>query len=543
MGTFLARAVVGLLRRTISELYVSISSSSIQQNLGLDIPADVWFQGWALGIGVSMLGALGPSLDAGSTVPARALAAGEYEARQEARTRILAWAGVSGLFVSVLLAFPGPVHGLPLWGYASAFFLLVSVSCLSPVIVQTGSALIGKLCSTTGGRQWTMLSHVAVEQVARAPGRNSVTVSAIMVGLAVTVGVGLMIHSFRRTVEHWIDQTILADLVVAPTAWLQGGNKGIRPDHMPAAWKDALIAIPGVAAVDPYRELTVEIEGRSVALITRDLMLHAQRGRYLFTEGSSVDVLRNTVLSEGAVLSEVLAETLKVRKGGTLRLRTPSGVVTLPITGVFYDYATDGGKLVMDGELYRRFWGDHAATVFALYLVDGASASDVRRSIEEQLGRSGQVVVLENADIKAEILAIFDRTFRITYALEFIAVLIALLGIINTLLTSIMERQRELATLRALGASSRQVLWLLLLESCWLGFLGAILGVVTGVVLGGLLIFVVNKQSFGWTIEPALSGWLLIQTMGLALAASVIAAYFPARWAARQSLSGGLSYE
>ena len=193
---------------------------------------------------------------------------------------------------------------------------------------------------------------------------------------------------------------------------------------------------------------------------------------------------------------------------------------------MFYDYATYGGKVVLDHTLYRRLWQDDTVTVIPVYVESGADLGVVRRQIAERiragLGQEVPLVVISNAELKAEILAIFDRTFTITYALEFIAVAIALLGIVNTLLTSVLERQRDLATLRAIGASVQQIRRLVLWEACYLGLLGAAMGVAGGVLLSVLLIEVINKQSFGWTIQFILPGRLFLEAVGLALATALV---------------------
>jgi putative ABC transport system permease protein len=152
-------------------------------------------------------------------------------------------------------------------------------------------------------------------------------------------------------------------------------------------------------------------------------------------------------------------------------------------------------------------------------------------------------LVIRNHELRKEILEIFDRSFVLTYVLEAIAVLVAVLGIVNTLVTAVLERRREFATLRAIGAGTRQVERLVLWEAAYLGFIGAVLGVVGGLLLAMLLIHVVNKQSFGWTIQMTVPGGLILQAVGLALTAALVAGYFPARWAARQPLVEGLREE
>jgi putative ABC transport system permease protein len=548
-GWLLAGGLVSLLSRTVSELYVPVETLA---ESWLSLPTSSLLQGVLVGITVSILGAFVPGLEASRTAPARALAPGEYEVMQKLRTPLLAWTGGGGLILAALLALPGPVHGLPLFGYASAFLLLVSLSCLSPLLILLLDRLVSRGTDSAAGAargRWGSgaISRVAAGQVTRAPGRSAVTVSALMVGIAIMVGVGIMIQSFRRTVEVWINQTVMADLVVASSSWLQGEESGMLAKRLPLSWTETLVSIPGVAAVDPYRQLRVEIQGRPASLVSRDLLLHAERSRYLFLEGGSVETLSRTVAGEGVIVSEVLARTLGLSLGGQLRLMTPAGERSFPITGVFYDYATDGGKVVMDRSLYHRLWQDDATTVFGVYVAAKQDVGLVRQRIIERLGElagsDGRLTVLSNREIKEEILAIFDRTFQVTHALEFIAVVIALLGIVNTLLTSVLERQRELATLRAVGASARQVRRIILWESSCLGLLGAGLGLVGGGLLSILLIEVINKQSFGWTIQMIVPVGLLAEAVALALAVALVAGYLPARWAARQVVAEGLRYE
>ncbi len=538
-GVLLAQRLVSLLSRTVSDLYAPVSVAA--DGLTSLTPA-LLIEGGLFGLVVAMLGALEPSWDASRTAPARALAPGEYEDSQTFRAVPLAWCGGGCLVLAGLLAWPGPVGGLPLFGYASAFCLLLGLSCFAPLLVHgVGLLMTGQHASAR--RPVGALGLIAAEQIARAPGRNAITVSALMVGIAIMIGVGIMIQSFRQTVDAWINQTVMADLVVATPGWLTGEESGMQAKRMPGAWMARAAAVPGVAAVDTYRNLTVEIEGRPVSLVSRDLRVHAERSRYLFVDGDSAGVLSRTVTARGVVISEVLAGRLGLQEGSLLTLMTPAGERSFPVIGLFYDYATDGGKLVMDRSLYRSLWDDDTTTVIAVYLAPDVDVGLVRQRLADTMGQVGQVIVITNTEIKQEILAIFDRTFAVTYALEFIAVVIALLGIVNTLLTSVLERQREMATLRAIGASAGQIRRLVLWEGLYLGLLGACLGVVGGVLLSFLLIHVINKQSFGWTIHFQFPVWLVAEGVALALGAALIASYLPALWAARQPIVDGLRYE
>lgn len=544
-GVWLARGLVSLVSRTISDLYVPIASG------GLIVPLDLLAfvavaKGALLGTVVSMVGALGPSLEAGRTVTVRALAPGDYESTSELRTGLFGWISFALLVVAGLCSLMGPVGGLPLFGYLATVCLLGSLSCLAPFCIKS----LGWRRSRADRNPMVLggsLRHIAADQAARHPGRNSVTVSALMVGLSIMIGVAVMVRSFRDTVEVWVDETVMADLIVAPQSWLQGKQVGQSSRSLPGAWLATLSAIEGVAAVDTYREVQVQVEGQTVSVVSRDLLLHAQRSRYLLVQGDSTVVLRRAAETGGVLLSEVLANRLGLSEGSLVSIMTQAGPVALPVEGIFYDYATDGGKMVMDRRWYQRHWQDTRVTVFPLYLAAGADVEQVRQSIVAQVaGLDGVTVpplVIRNQELRRQILAIFDRTFVLTYVLEVIAVLVAVLGIVNTLVTAVLERRREFATLRAIGASTRQVERLVLWEAAYLGLIGAVLGVAGGLLLALLLIHVVNKQSFGWTIQMTVPGGVILQAVGLALTATLVAGYWPARWAAKQPLVEGLREE
>ena len=544
-GIWLARSLVSLVSRTISDLYVPVTSGGLMLSMDIVTLAAV-AKGVLLGTVVSMVGALGPSVEAARTVTVRALAPGDYESTHRLRAGLCGWIGLVLMALAGLCSLMGPVGDLPLFGYIATLCVLGSLSFLAPLCIQALGMRRPRQESQTmmlGGS----LRHIAADQAARHPGRNSVTVSALMVGLSIMIGVAVMVRSFRDTVEVWVDETVMADLVVAPQAWLQGKQVGQASSALPGTWRATLSAIDGIAAVDALREVSVDVDGQRVALVSRDLQLHAQRSRYRMIHGDSTVALRRAAETGGVLLSEVLATRLRLHEGSKVLITTPAGAVSVSVEGVFYDYATDGGKMVIDRAWYQREWHDDRVSVFPIYLDAGADAEQIRQSIVTHVtGKDGTTVpplVIRNHELRKEILEIFDRSFVLTYVLEAIAVLVAVLGIVNTLVTAVLERRREFATLRAIGAGARQVERLVLWEAAYLGLIGAVLGVVGGLLLALLLIHVVNKQSFGWTIQMTVPGGLILQAVGLALTAALVAGYFPARWAARQPLVEGLREE
>jgi putative ABC transport system permease protein len=555
-GVLLARSLMFNLSQTISDLYVSVGGivgpQSVVQFV-LDQPISLWLGGAALGTGISIIGALVPSWDAGSTAPARALAPGDYESSRMVRSVFLGWIGLILMLVAALCALPDPVWDLPVFGYLASLCLLLGLSALIPLIIRLFGWLLaaaGQSHASSTRIRLPLLARLAGDHVSRTPGRNAVTISAMLVGISIMVGVDTMIGSFRDTVREWIEQTVISDLIVVPSSWLHEHETGQLANRIPVSWAEALSSIPGIAAIDTYRDLTIDLKGRRVALASRDLHTHAQRSRYLMTKGDSASVLEKAIATEGVVVSEVLARMIGLDTGDILQLTTPSGQRDFPVVGVFYDYATDGGKIVMDRSLYQRLWRDETATLFPVYVNKGADLSTVRRLLDERVrgmmadaGSRTPLIVISNVELKHDIMVIFDRTFTVTSILELIAIIIAVLGIMNTLVLSILQRRREFAMLRAMGITGARIRRLMVWESSYLGLMGGIVGVIGGILLSLLLIEVINKQSFGWTIQFVLQPRVLVQALALALAAAFVAAYLPAQWASRQSIAEGLRYE
>lgn len=546
LGLVLGNVLVGLVGRTIQDLYISMADAP--KTFGFPPgSARLLIEAVVIGSGVSVLGALGPSLDAGRTMVVAALAPGEYDVAQRVRAASLGAVGGGLLLFALGCALAGPVGGVPVFGYLATFCLLAGLSCLVPLfmrwVCRTRELDAASHSPSLGGT----IRHIAREQTTRGTGRNAVTVSAFLVGVAIMVGVMVMIRSFRDTVEIWIDQTVMADFIVAPAGWPHVVRGGSASQALPGSWRTRLAGAAHVSAVDAYRDVRIELEGRPTALVSRDLALHAARSRYLFLEGDSAAILSLAAAGEGVILSEVVANHLHVVKGSQISMSTPVGEKSMPVLGVFYDYATDGGKIVIDRSLYQQWWNDDGVTVFPVYIDPGVDLEQARDALLEQLaeasGGSLLPTVLSNGELRREILRIFDRTFTLTYVLEAIAVIIAMLGIINTLVTSVVERRRELATLQALGSSRGQITALILWEAGYLGLLGTAMGLVGGLALAWILIRVINRQSFGWTIQVSWPLGLLVEVAVLALVASLLAGFWPARWAARQPLVEGLRYE
>jgi putative ABC transport system permease protein len=241
-------------------------------------------------------------------------------------------------------------------------------------------------------------------------------------------------------------------------------------------------------------------------------------------------------------VSETFAERYHLSEGDEVRLRPPGGEVRLRIAGVYYDYTTEGGLVVMDRRLFQRLWSDSWLNSIVLYLEPGADAATVQEAVRTATGRE-DLVMLSSRDLRRRILDIFDQTFAITYALQAIALVVASLGVVTTLGASVLERTREIGILRSLGVNRVGIARTVLAEAGLLGLVANVVGALAGLALSLILIHVINKQSFGWTIQFVFPGRLIVEYAALTLGASVLAGLLPAWRAGRLPIAESVRYE
>ncbi|MBI4380789.1 MAG: ABC transporter permease [candidate division NC10 bacterium] len=528
-GLLLGRALLQSVSQTISALYAYLRVEGIEVAPGL-----LWF---ALGLGTAgaLAASLAPAYSASRIGPKEAMHLGSFERAWIRRSPLALLLGLLLLVASFLFTRPGPVGGTPLFGYLSLVCLIFGIACFTPQLLRWAGAGLQALC----GNWRAPLLRLATGNLSAHVGRNAVAVAAMMAAIAMLVGLTLMIGSFRRTVELWVGQTIRADLIVSPTARYMKGSGARLPD----TFVEGASGIGGIAALDPFVGRRVELLGQEALLASGDFEVVARYGNLLFRRGDSATILRRAKVERGVIISESLALAGGLSEGDRLPLSVPSGLVELPIAGVFYDYATDGGKVVMDRTLWAQVWGDDGADVLAIYLAPGSDEATVRQRLEALAGEDAAISFTSSRALKAKVLEIFDSTFVVARALELIAILVAVLGVFNVLWASVLSRRREIGILRSVGATRGQVARIVLEEAGLLGLLVEVLGLLAGLCLSLILIHVINKQSFGWTIQFQFSWWVVIKSSILALGAALLASYLPARRAARMEIPAAVAYE
>ena len=313
---------------------------------------------------------------------------------------------------------------------------------------------------------------------------------------------------------------------VQPTV---GSSQTLSPEVI-----DTVRSHPGVEAVDTFRNLDLVYRGNLVVLGAGHFDVVRSHGALLFkAPADGRAALARATGTDAVVVSETFANRYAAAPGDTIQVPTPSGDRPFRVEGVYYDYAADRGVMAMDRATFVRHFGDLPPTSLAVYLREGADPDAVRQQIVDDLPDGRRAFIYTNRALRAEVLRIFDSTFAITYALELIAIVVAMLGVAATLLTLVLERRHELGMLRLIGAARRQVQRVVVVEAALIGSASMAIGLAVGLALSLILVFVINVQSFGWTIQFRVPWMFLAQMSAAVIAATALAGLLPARRAAQ----------
>jgi putative ABC transport system permease protein len=376
----------------------------------------------------------------------------------------------------------------------------------------------------------------------------SVSVAALAVSLAMTVAIAVMVSSFRETVIYWVSQTLVADLYVGPAARRAGAMTATVPAEVEAIVR----AQPGVVAVDGFRVMDVPYREARIFVTSGHYDALLSRTRLLFKSPADPrDALRAAIGQDAAIVTEAFALRYRMRVGDAVTLPTPAGPHAFPIVAIYYDYTSDRGTVLLDAPIFARYFGERRPMGLNVYLAPHTDVDAARRDLLRALGAPGGsgsssdrtgtgasgMTVFTNTWLRGEVLRIFDGTFAITWALEVVAILVAVMGIVATLVTAIDERRRELAMLRLVGASRGQVRRMVVIEAALLGAIGQALGLLAGFGLSFVLVYVINVQSFGWSIQFHPPLLFLLQLGVTLIIATALSALYPAHRAARTYLT------
>jgi len=510
-GVALGQGLVRMVTRTINDLYFVVSVEGVQTDPALLLKAA------ALGLGTTLLAALPAALEAASSEPRIAMLRSSHEARARRLAPLAAALGVIvAAFGGALLLLPDGGLGL---GFAALFFVIAGLALLTPMgAVMVTSAVRPLLVRVSGA-----LGLVAARGIVRALGRTAPAIAALSVAVSVTVGLGIMIQSFRATLVRWLDATLVADVYVS----LPGPSASRASGTLPADVIAAFIAHPDVASHSTYRGVDVVDEAGTYRLVGLDLA-QGTRETFDFLEGDADDIMRAFRAGDGALVSEPFAYRRGLRPGDIVDLPTPTGRQQARVIGVFRDYGSDQGAVTISRALYDRWFVDPGVTSLALFLDEGVESEEVVRDLLATVPEGLTVVVRTNDVLRNASLEVFDRTFQVTAVLRLLAFVVAFVGVLSALMALELERSRELGVMRAWGLEPAELRRLVITQTGLMGVVSGVLAVPMGLALSAVMIFVINKRAFGWTLDMQIGAGVLAQALALAIVAALLAGVYPA---------------
>jgi putative ABC transport system permease protein len=513
-----AQVAVRAVGQTVNALYYSTTVAS----------AHPTFMECFLSIGLGLVAALiagwWPAREAARTPPAQVLQRGAAPAAGHRVMRSLGL-GIAFIVAGILSAQLPPLRfdggsRFPFAGYAAAFLWIFGAGVLCAFLLPP----FARICRAWGFRYAP--ASVALGHLRAPSGRHRLAAAALLCAIGMTAGMAILVSSFEHTMQGWVKRTLQADLYIASS----GAQSASSQNRITAAAAIALANHPAVARSARLVAYPVSIDGVPTLLSGVDLADPATRPDLPWINAPRDDAVFDRNRNESlALVSESFTERFRVQRGDTITVPTADGRKSFTIAGVFADYGNERGSILADLQRVQSWFDSDAVTNVSLYLKPGVDADTLRAAL---LTDYPGLSIFTNAKLRSEVLRIFRQTFSITYALEVIGVAVAMTGLALTLVSVLLDRRDELTTLRALGFRRHEIALAASIEGLAVSACATVGGLLLSGALGWLLIHVINKQSFGWTLTYAMPWGQLTALAVIVMATGWIVSYSVGLWGA-----------
>jgi putative ABC transport system permease protein len=507
---------------TISNLYFYIDA----QRAHLTVPVVL------IGLGVGFLATFAgtglPAMEVALAPPALGVKRQTIEDRAQRLKGLLLAIGVACFLGSVAASWASRFSVF--WGFVSAFAMTLAFALFIPSFLSPFAHYAGTWLRKLFG---SLEVFLAARTIRASLSRTSIAVAALAVALSMTLGVDTMIHSFRRSVDAWLEGALQGDLYISPAT-----TKWAHP--LPDALVRSLSADPRVEALERYSTYSITVNGRPAKLRMIDASVLRDRARFTFLKGKKGGWDK---MERGEVfISESLGYRFGLDVGDRLELSTPVGPRPFRVAAVVRDYSSDQGTIQIARPVYEKIWKDASVQSVALFLKRGASAAEVRKSIISRYPSLDRTIV-SNSKMRSDILAIFDKTFAPTATLEGVSLLVALLGIATALMAILIERSRDMTVLGYLGLSPKSLARINFYQALFMGLASFIVSIACGLVLAFIIIESINYRSFGWSVDVYLDPWVFARTFVLTSLACAASSVYPTYKIARYRIFASLPEE
>jgi putative ABC transport system permease protein len=535
-GWLLAQAALLVVGETVGNLFSWIDLSSGRLTLR-ELELAVFS-----GIAVALFAAIHPALQALRVSPLENARQAAWRPGFQAKTSWPAILGLMCLCLAPVLLFLSPSVGEPVKAFSvgimGMLLFLLGLSFLCPLIINNAVKFFWAVLRGLPGFS-SVDARLAADSIRRNPIRAGITVATLVISLAAIFTIAAFVNSVRGSLLAWVDQMVTADLIVSSGARTAGPrNVPLSEDPLPG-----IKEIPGVKIVDLYRLIRSSYQGRPILIESFSARASASVRTLPMAEGNGAQALRAMAEGKGVIISESFQRKFGKRIDDTVDLATPSGVVSFRILGIYVDYSSDIGSVLIDRALYKKYWQEDLVDAFDLWLEPNADPQAVIHKIKEGYGEKYQLFISTHRELRDSVVRIMEQSFVINYAVEIVAVIVAIFSVINTLLASVLDRTREIGVLRAIGATQAQVRRIVVIEAAWMGLVGGLLGLFAGTVMAYHHVVYNTKLLTGWTFQFYYPYDVAILSVFASIILCALAGFGPAKRAAVTPIVSAIGYE
>ncbi|GIU80270.1 MAG: permease [Bryobacteraceae bacterium] len=526
LGVTLARGVAGYLGDYFGEVY-GVGEKADQ------VSADPRLLGLALLIGVvtSVIAGWLPARNAARVDPVKALQKGRVQVISEGENRARRIVAVAMLAAAIACVF---VSHQTFFFYLGYMLSVLAVLLLTPSLC---SWLVRWLRPLMKGLR-PVEGALAADSLLQAPRRTSGTVAALALSVALVIGLGGISRASYATIGAWVQTSLNPDFFIT-------GSETItqRSFRFPESFADEVARVEGIDEVQPVRSARIIYQGTPVMLVAADVEKIARRVRARVVDGDRETMYAGTARGEGVVISDNFSLLRRVNRGDVIELPAPNGLLRLPVLGIVVDYSDQQGTILISRELFKKYWGDDTVNAMRVYAKPGVDRAALRQRLLDEFGHRTRLFVMTNEELRAYIMRLTDQWFGLTYVQIVVAVLVAILGIVNTLTVSIADRKRELGVLQAVGALRNQVRHTIWMEAAAIGVLGLAIGFALGGVHLYYILDVAKRDVAGLRLEYLYPYGIALLLLPVLMGSALLSALGPAEGAVRASLVEALEYE
>ncbi len=529
LGWLLSYLSVDIFTQKISQEYILKDVREIEFNLFHII------SGLLLGIGTTFVSSVIPSVSAVKISPVETIRSVSYENQKQIHVKPYSIIGILLLIMAFILSIQKPIFNLPIFAFLSGVFITLGLSFLAPKIILITTDTLKPFLI----KLFRIEMSIANLNISRSLGRNSITSSTLMISISLIISIFTLIASYEYSINNWMDQVNNADYSILSGSSYREGD--IFP--MDERRIDKIRRLPDIRDIDEYRFYTTSYKGLLLDIHSFKMEVASKYVHYTFLEGNQSNAFKIMTYQEGVLISDSISNRFNLHLGDKISLHTKSGTKDFIIAGVVYNYLSNNGVISMPRNTFRQYWKDHLVDIFKIYLMKGTDFDSFTRTIYSKLDNPDTLIYTSLNKFKKEISSAIKETFYIFHALEMITIVIAFMGLVNVLLSSILERRREMGIYRSIGATKLQISKMVLSEAGIIGFISSILGVIGGIILSLITVLVINKQTLGWYLEYHFPVYLIAIIPILIIILSVISGIYPAKKAQETVIREALEYE